>query len=95
MFFVTLLEIYTILLLLQILNKQEALYEEILGLLYKIEQRSTSLGQESSTRNELYKHIIELKDQLIKERDDSQVSMQIQYVYTVRLGVIQAQKNSL
>ncbi|KAL1807694.1 hypothetical protein ACET3Z_024684 [Daucus carota] len=56
----------------EILNKQEALYEEILGLLYKIEQRSTSLGQESSTRNELYKHIIELKDQLIKERDDSQ-----------------------
>ncbi|KAL8120754.1 putative 1-phosphatidylinositol-3-phosphate 5-kinase FAB1C [Apium graveolens] len=54
----------------EILSKQEALYEEILGVLYSIEQKSTSLRHQSFDRNELHNHIIELKDQLIKERDD-------------------------
>lgn len=77
MCFVTLLIIYSDLMFLQILRKQEALYEKILGVLYRIEQKSTSLGHQSRDRNELHNHIIELKDQLIKERDDFHVSLQV------------------
>lgn len=77
MLFVTLFIIYSNIMFLQILSKQEALYEEILGVLYRIEQKSTSLGHQSCDRNELHNHIIELKDQLIKERDDFHVSLQI------------------
>ncbi|KAL1806966.1 hypothetical protein ACET3Z_030034 [Daucus carota] len=60
----------------ELLSKQTTLYEEILGVLHRIEQKSTSLGLESSDRIELHSHIIELKDQLIKERDDSNCILQ-------------------
>ncbi|KAK1380726.1 1-phosphatidylinositol-3-phosphate 5-kinase [Heracleum sosnowskyi] len=60
----------------ELLSKKNALYEEILGVLQRIEQKCTSLGHESSDRNELHSRIIELKDQLIKERDDSNCILQ-------------------
>lgn len=66
----------------QILSKQEALYEEILGVFYRIEQKSTSIGHESGDRNDLHNHIIEL-DHLIKERVDSHVSLQVHYTVTL------------
>lgn len=70
---------YSLLPLLQLLSKSEALYEEISGALQSIEQKSLS-GHELSARNELHNRIMELKEQLIIERNNYNVSMQFLYM---------------
>jgi 1-phosphatidylinositol-3-phosphate 5-kinase len=52
----------------------ETFYGEISGVLDSMEQRSKYFGGELSDTNELQSHIMELKDQLLKEKDDYNVS---------------------
>lgn len=52
----------------------ETFYGEISGVLDSMEQRSIYVGGELSDNNELQSHIRELKDELLKEKDDYNVS---------------------
>ncbi|KAA8532582.1 hypothetical protein F0562_032602 [Nyssa sinensis] len=54
----------------ELLTKMEALYAEISGVLNSIEQKCTSFGHELSDTRELHNHIMELKELLIKERNE-------------------------
>jgi 1-phosphatidylinositol-3-phosphate 5-kinase len=54
----------------ELCSKKDSLYEEISSLLNNIEQKSTSFGHQPSDANDLSDHINELKDLLIKERND-------------------------
>ncbi|XP_059645884.1 putative 1-phosphatidylinositol-3-phosphate 5-kinase FAB1C [Cornus florida] len=54
----------------ELLTKTEALYAEISDVLDGIEQKCTSFGHEPSDTSELHSHIVELKDLLVKERND-------------------------
>uniref|UniRef100_A0A6N2NDB3 Uncharacterized protein n=1 Tax=Salix viminalis TaxID=40686 RepID=A0A6N2NDB3_SALVM len=54
----------------ELLGKMETFYGEISGVLDSMEQRSIYFGGELSDNNELQSHIRELKDQLLKEKDD-------------------------
>lgn len=67
--------------LLQILSKQEALYEEVLGVLYRIEQKSTSFDTNPVIEMS-YIITIELKNQHLKERVDFHVTLQVHYIVT-------------
>lgn len=52
----------------------ETMYAEIADLLDKIEQKCKSIVYDTSNTSELHNHILELKDQIQKERDDYRVS---------------------
>lgn len=54
----------------------ETLFAEISDVLDNIEQKSNFLGCQSSDSSELLNHVLELKDQLKKERNDYNVSVQ-------------------
>lgn len=60
------------------MNKIEALYDEILDVLNGIESKSTSFGNDLTDSDELSNHVMELKEQLSKERQEyivSQISL--------------------
>eukprot|EP00258_Populus_trichocarpa_P051013 XP_024467032.1 putative 1-phosphatidylinositol-3-phosphate 5-kinase FAB1C isoform X2 [Populus trichocarpa] len=61
----------------ELLGKMETFYGEISGVLDSMEQRSKYFGGELSDTNELQSHIMELKDQLLKEKDDYNVMLQL------------------
>ncbi|KAJ6771887.1 1-PHOSPHATIDYLINOSITOL-3-PHOSPHATE 5-KINASE FAB1C-RELATED [Salix koriyanagi] len=61
----------------ELLGKMETFYGEISGVLDSMEQRSIYFGGELSDNNELQSHIRELKDQLLKEKDDYNVMLQL------------------
>ncbi|KAF9673979.1 hypothetical protein SADUNF_Sadunf10G0080100 [Salix dunnii] len=61
----------------ELLGKMETFYGEISGVLDSMEQRSIYFGGELSDTNELQSHIRELKDQLLKEKDDYNVMLQL------------------
>uniref|UniRef100_A0A6N2N5B8 Uncharacterized protein n=1 Tax=Salix viminalis TaxID=40686 RepID=A0A6N2N5B8_SALVM len=54
----------------ELLGEMEAFYGEIFGVLDSMEQRSKYFGSELSDTNELQNHIMELKDQLIEEKNN-------------------------
>ena len=54
--------------------KMEMLYAEVSDVLDSIEQKSNSAGCQSSNASELLNHIMELRDQIRKERNDYNVS---------------------
>ncbi|KDP38042.1 hypothetical protein JCGZ_04685 [Jatropha curcas] len=54
----------------ELLGNVEAFYAEISDVVDSMEQRSKSFGSELSDMNELQNHIMELKDQVRKERDN-------------------------
>ncbi|XP_023772502.1 putative 1-phosphatidylinositol-3-phosphate 5-kinase FAB1C [Lactuca sativa] len=54
----------------ELLNKIEALYDEILDVLNGIESKSTSFGNDLTDSDELSNHVMELKEQLSKERQE-------------------------
>ncbi|KAL4574422.1 hypothetical protein LXL04_021254 [Taraxacum kok-saghyz] len=54
----------------ELLSKIEGLYEEILDVLNGIESKSTSFENDVPDSDELSNHVMELKDQLSKERQD-------------------------
>ena len=51
------------------MRKTEGLYDEILDVLHWTEQKSISIGDGISDSGELSKHVKELKEMLIKERN--------------------------
>lgn len=55
---------------LEFVSKVEALYTEITDVLNRFEQKSISFAHKSVDTSELHKHIMDLKDQLAKEKDD-------------------------
>lgn len=61
-------------LLLQLVDKMEAMYLEISGVLDSIEQKSAIFGKEFIVNRELHNCILELKDLLKKERSEYNVS---------------------
>ncbi|XP_061976634.1 putative 1-phosphatidylinositol-3-phosphate 5-kinase FAB1C isoform X2 [Populus nigra] len=64
----------------ELLGRMETFYGEISGVLDSMEQRSKYFGGELSDTNELQSHITELKDQLLKEKDDYNVMLQLAVV---------------
>ncbi|KAF9677415.1 hypothetical protein SADUNF_Sadunf08G0105300 [Salix dunnii] len=54
----------------ELLGEMETFYGEIFGVLDSMEQRSKYFGSELSDTNKLKNHIMELKDQLIKEKNN-------------------------
>lgn len=58
----------------QLMVKMETLYAEIYDVLEGMGHKSNSIGCESSDTIDLKNHILELKDQLKKERNDYMVS---------------------
>lgn len=54
----------------ELLSKAEAFYDETSSVLYALEQKGRSLVHDLSGTSNLMEHIMELKDLLIKERDD-------------------------
>lgn len=61
------------------MSKVEALYTEITDVLNRFEQKSISFAHKSVDTSELHKHIMDLKDQLAKEKDDYNVSTTYRY----------------
>ncbi|CAK7326721.1 unnamed protein product [Dovyalis caffra] len=61
----------------ELLGKMETFYGEISGVLDGMEWRSKYFGSELSNTNELQNYIMELKDLLIKEKDDYKVILQV------------------
>ena len=59
----------------QLLGNMEAFYAEISDVLDSMEEKSKSFGNELADLNELQNHIVELKDQLRKERNNYSVSI--------------------
>lgn len=54
--------------------KMETVYAEISDVLEDMEQKSSRVGCETSDITDLKNHIVELKDQTKKERNDYMVS---------------------
>lgn len=61
----------------ELLGNMEAFYAEISDVLDTMEQRSKHLGSEHSDMSELQNHIVELKEQLKKERSDYIGALQV------------------
>ncbi|CAK9166856.1 unnamed protein product [Ilex paraguariensis] len=70
----------------ELLNKMETLYEEILGVLCSTEQKSTSFGHESSDISVLCTRIKELKNLLLKEKNEYNDLLQSADEKTSELG---------
>ncbi|XP_050235071.1 putative 1-phosphatidylinositol-3-phosphate 5-kinase FAB1C [Mercurialis annua] len=61
----------------ELLGNMEAFYAEISDVLDSMEEKSKSFGKELSDSNELLNHIVELKDQLRKERNHYSNMLQV------------------
>ncbi|GKV42909.1 hypothetical protein SLEP1_g50267 [Rubroshorea leprosula] len=70
----------------ELIAKMETLYAEISDVLDGIEQRSNFIGSESSDSSELLNHVLELKDQLKKERNDYNGLLQSVVTGTSQMG---------
>ncbi|XP_065856186.1 putative 1-phosphatidylinositol-3-phosphate 5-kinase FAB1C [Euphorbia lathyris] len=70
----------------ELLGNMEAFYAEISDVLDNMEEKSKCSGSEMSDMNELQNHIMELKDQLKKERDDYSGVLQVNIVGTSHVG---------
>ena len=67
--------------------KMEMLYAELSDVLDSIQQRSNSTGCQSSNASELPNHIMELRDQIRKERNDyNDYIMQVSYQITLNIS---------
>lgn len=68
--------------------KMEMLYAEVSDVLDRIEHNN-STGCQSSNASELPKHIMELRDQIRKERNDYNVStLNISYEYDLEFSLV-------
>ncbi|XP_015578964.3 putative 1-phosphatidylinositol-3-phosphate 5-kinase FAB1C [Ricinus communis] len=70
----------------ELLGNMEAFYAEISDVLDSMEQKSKSFGNELSDLNELQNHIVELKDQLRKERNHYNGILQVYIGGSSQLG---------
>ncbi|XP_022776379.1 putative 1-phosphatidylinositol-3-phosphate 5-kinase FAB1C [Durio zibethinus] len=71
----------------ELMLKMEMLYGEVSDVLDSIEQKSNSAGCQSSNASELPYHIMELRDQIRKERNDYNSLLQPIVMETSQLGV--------
>ncbi|GKU90189.1 hypothetical protein SLEP1_g4219 [Rubroshorea leprosula] len=70
----------------ELIAKMETLFAEISDVLDNIEQKSNFLGCQSSDSSELLNHVLELKDQLKKERNDYNGLLQPVVMGTSQMG---------
>ncbi|GLT35020.1 hypothetical protein SLA2020_095050 [Shorea laevis] len=70
----------------ELIAKWEALFADISDVLDTIEQKSNFLGCQSSDSSELLNHVLELKDQLKKERNDYNGLLQRAVMGTSQMG---------
>ncbi|XVF43646.1 hypothetical protein PTKIN_Ptkin02bG0057200 [Pterospermum kingtungense] len=71
----------------ELMVKMEMLYAEVSDVLDRIEHNSNSTGCQSSNASEFPKHIMELRDQIRKERNDYNRLLQPVVMETSRLGL--------
>ncbi|XWS69313.1 hypothetical protein CRYUN_Cryun04dG0168500 [Craigia yunnanensis] len=71
----------------ELMVKMEMLYAEVSDVLDSIEQKSNSAGCQSSNASELPNHIMELRDQIRKERNDYNGFLQPVVMETSQLGL--------
>uniref|UniRef100_A0A3N7FK44 1-phosphatidylinositol-3-phosphate 5-kinase n=2 Tax=Populus trichocarpa TaxID=3694 RepID=A0A3N7FK44_POPTR len=69
----------------ELLGKMETFYGEIFGVLDSMEQRSKYFGSELSDTNELQNRIMELKDQLVKEKNNYSGILQLAVMESLQL----------
>ncbi|XVE85393.1 hypothetical protein DITRI_Ditri17bG0087500 [Diplodiscus trichospermus] len=70
----------------ELIVKMETLYAEVSDVLDNIEQKSNSAGSQLSNASELANHIMELRDQIRKERNDYNGLLQPVVMETSQLG---------
>lgn len=59
----------------QLMGKMRTMYEEISVMLNRMEERSSLLDPEQSEASDLQSRVLGLKDQLVKEKDEYDVSV--------------------
>lgn len=71
----------------QLLSKAKSLYGEISSAFHRIEEKSSSIGCEPYDMSELQNYMMDLKDLLIKEKDDYNVSSDLGKVIVMDIFV--------
>lgn len=61
--------------ILQLMGKMRTMYAEISGMLNRMEEKSSLLEPEQSEASDLQSRVIGLREQLVKEKDEYDVSI--------------------